>query len=86
MDIEQTTYQGAACGYGHNGLRYRANRACVSCTKARSKSAYDKESARLAKARYRASKAGKPKPMAAPADTRPMAMSFDIGEFLLSSI
>lgn len=31
------TYQGAPCAHGHSGIRYTANRLCVSCAKARRK-------------------------------------------------
>lgn len=34
-DHPERTYQGDPCPHGHDGMRYRSNRACVTCTKER---------------------------------------------------
>lgn len=38
----EPTYYGPSCRYGHNGLRYTANRVCVSCSRVHSKKRYQK--------------------------------------------
>ena len=49
-----STYQGKPCRAGHDGQRYRANRACVDCSKAARLASYDKAASAKVKAKYRA--------------------------------
>ena len=48
-----SSYQGAPCELGHVE-RYTSNRACVECTRAARREAYDKATATMAKRAYRA--------------------------------